>query len=91
MKMSGIIVNGQVQLDQPADLPDGTRVTLLSEDEFEEEFEHPHPLAPYDSEKESTLIRERIAAVQAGEKTIPLDEAMEQVVSRLHRNANRAD
>jgi len=62
MTLAGTIVNGHVQLDHPSDLPDGTRVTLLPD---EEEYEYPHPMAPYDREKEIVLLRESIALMDA--------------------------
>ena len=96
MKLFGTILNGQVQLDRPTDLPDGTRIVSLVGGELEdmEDFgdfsglEYPHPMAPYDPVKEAALIRERVAAVRAGGKTIPLDEAIEGIDEAI-RNASR--
>ena len=50
-------MNGQVLLDLPVNLSDGTRVTLLRY----EAYEDPHPLVPYDREKEIGQIRAAIA------------------------------
>ncbi len=91
MKLLGTIRNGHVRLDQPSDLPDGTRTVSLVEDEFEDmaefdnldELEHPHPMAPYDPVKEAALIRARMAAVAAGGKTTPLAEAMDRIRRQL--------
>ena len=63
MVIVGTIQNGQVQLDVPADWPDGTRVTLLRE----EVYKYPHPMAPYDREKEIELLRESLAQMDAGD------------------------
>ena len=69
MKLSGTIVNGQVHLDAPTELPDGTRVALWPQADFEVDFDYPHPMAPYDREKEAALLRESIADMQAGRGT----------------------
>ena len=68
MKLFGTILNGQVQLDRPTDLPDGTRIVSLVGGELEDMedfgdfsgFEYPHPMAPCDPVKEAALIRERV-------------------------------
>ena len=65
MKLIGTIVNGQVHLDAPAELPDGTRVSLSPQ----ADFDYPHPMAPYDREKEAALLRESIEDMQAGRGT----------------------
>ena len=63
MTISGTIIKGQVHLDCPSELPDGTRVTLRRE----ERYEYPHPMAPYDREKEIALLRESLALMDAGD------------------------
>ncbi len=85
MKLLGTIVNGRVELDTPTDLPDWTRVVSLEAEEFEdledeEVYEYPHPLAPYDREKEIALLRERIAEVEAG---VPAREAFALIRAEL--------
>ena len=75
MTLEGTIVNGRVELDRPADWPDGTRVTV-DVTVPEETFEYPHPLAPYDREKEVALLRERYEEVKAGIPGIPLEQFM---------------
>src|SRR4051812_42901700 len=65
MTLDGIVVNGMIVLNGNPQLPEGARVRV----EVEEVFEYPHPLAPYDREKEVALLRERIAETSAG---IPL-------------------
>lgn len=73
MSLEGTIVNGQVQLDQPADLPDGTRVKLLSLAEFEDEFGGVPPATETYSEH-LNILRQSIAAGRAGVGGITLEE-----------------
>ena len=69
MVIVGTIQNGQVQLDVPADWPDGTRVTLLREEQY--------PMAPYDREKEIERIRAAIARKEAGEPGRDVDDVFD--------------
>ncbi len=69
MKLSGTIVNGQVHLDAPTELPNGTRVDLWPQADVEDDFDYPHPMAAYDREKEAALLRESIEDIQAGRGT----------------------
>jgi len=69
MKLNGTIVNGQVHLDAPTELPDGTRVSLSPQMDFEDDFDYPHPMAPYDREKEAALLQKSIEDMQAGRGT----------------------
>jgi len=87
MALEGTVVNGVVVFDGNPQLPEGTRVRV----ELEEVFEYPHPLAPYDREREGTLLRERIATMEAGEKGIPLDEAMARIAAELNLPAVDAE
>jgi len=80
MALEGTVLNGVVVFDGNPQLPEGTRVRV----ELEEVFEYPHPLAPYDREREGALLRERIATMQAGEKGIPVDEAMARIAAELN-------
>ena len=79
MTLEGTILNGRVELDGPAELPDGTRVFLDVDILDGEVFEYPHPLAPYDREKELALLREAYAEVKAGVPGMPLHEAMTRI------------
>ena len=64
MPITGIVQNGRVEFDAPVTWPDGSRVTLaLDEDEV---YEYPHPMAPYDREKEMELLKESIEDMKAG-------------------------
>lgn len=80
MSLLGTLVNGVVVPDHGSSLPDGTRVRIEPEDFFE----YPHPLAPYDRQKELALLRESIAEVKAGVPGIPLKEAMAQIAAELN-------
>lgn len=77
MTLEGTVVNGIIVLNGNPRLPEGARVRV----ELEEGFEYPHPLAPYDSEKELALLRERIQATDAG---LPLKEAMARIAGELN-------
>lgn len=79
MTLEGTVVNGVVVPDGGAALPEGARVRI----ELEERFEYPHPLAPYDREKELALLRERVAEVRSGAPGVPLNEAFEQLRTEL--------
>ena len=59
-------------------------VTVAKEIELEDKFVYPHPLAPYDREKELALLRERIAETKAGIRGIPLKDAMAQIAVELN-------
>lgn len=90
MTLYGTVVNGEVVLDGPGKLPEGSRVAveLVVADEAiplpDPPFEYPHPLAPYDRGKEVALLRERVAAFRAGERGLPLDEAMDRIAADLN-------
>ncbi len=83
MVIAGTIRNGQVQLDHPADLPDGARVTLL----HEEEYEYPHPMAPYDRDKEIALLQESIQQMMDG-RARPFDEVMTHLAAKYDVDAS---
>jgi hypothetical protein len=80
MSVLGTVVNGVIVPDSGASLPEGTRVRI----EPAVNFEYPHPLAPYDREKELALLRESIAEMKAGVPGIPLKEAMAQIAAKLN-------
>jgi hypothetical protein len=85
MTLEGTVVNGVIVPDGGAALPEGSRVRI----ELSEKFEYPHPLAPYDREKELALLRECIAEVRSGAPGVPLDEAFARIRAEL--NLPRAD
>ena len=78
MTIHGTIVNGQVQFDHPINLPDGTRVTLSQQEAV---FEYPHPMAPYDREKELAMLRESIEDQKAG-RGRPAREVLREIAER---------
>lgn len=64
MPITGIVQNGRVEFDEPVTWPDGSRVTLaIDKDEV---YEYPHPMAPYDREKELEGLLESIEDMKAG-------------------------
>jgi hypothetical protein len=83
MTLEGTIVNGVVILDGDTKVPEGARVRVDFAADAET-FEYPHPLAPYDREKEVALLRERIANREAGGPGIPLREAMAGIAAELN-------
>ncbi len=74
MILEGTIRNGRVELDEPPDWREGTRVTVEVSTVDDEVLEYPHPMAPYDREKELALLRAAYADVQAGVPGMPLEE-----------------
>jgi hypothetical protein len=75
MRLHGTVVNGVVVLDHGATVPEGTRVHVAIEPEIEE-FEYPHPMAPYDREKEIALLQKSHDEMKAGVRGQTLDEFM---------------
>lgn len=81
MPITGIVLNGRVEFDEPVTWPDGSKVTLqLDEDEV---FEYPHPMAPYDREKELELLKESVADMKAG-RVIDFHVAMRELAIKHH-------
>ena len=80
MTLEGTVVNGVIVPDGGEALPEGSRVRI----ELEEQFVYPHPMAPYDREKELALLRECIAEMQSGVPGIPLAEAFKQIRADLN-------
>jgi len=87
MALDGSIVNGHVQLDTPTNLPEGTRVRLVTE----EAFEYPHPMAPYEHDQEEALLRGRLAEMDEGVPGLSIEEAMALVDAELERMTDRAE
>lgn len=87
MTLAGTVTNGVIVPDDGAALPEGSRVRI----ELEEVYEYPHPLAPYDREKELALLRQAIAEVQSGVPGIPLDEAFAQIRAELNLPTERPE
>ena len=77
MALAGTIRNGQVQLDRPADRPDGTRVTLWPEGD--DDFLPPLPNETYAQYIAS--LRESIDDKNAG-RTRPAREVLKEIAMR---------
>jgi hypothetical protein len=82
MVQRGTVLNGVIVPEGPP-LPDGTKVLF----EKEEVFDYPHPLAPYDEEKELALLRESLAEMDAGER----GHSVEVVFAEIEKNSRRFD
>jgi hypothetical protein len=80
MTLEGTVVNGVIVLDGTPPLPEGARVRV----ELAEKVEYPHPMAPYDREKELAVLRDRNAEMQAGAPGIPLKEGMDRIAAELN-------
>jgi hypothetical protein len=80
MTLEGTVVNGVIVPDGGAALPEGARVRI----ELDAQFEYPHPMAPYDREKELALLRERVEEMRAGVPGVPLKEAMARIAAELN-------
>lgn len=96
MTLEGTVVNGAIVLDGAPALPEGARVRVVLSHEHDElddvdipaaGFEYPHPLAPYDREKEIALLRESIAEMKAGVPGLSVEEAFARVDAELRRLA----
>ena len=83
MAITGTVLNGRVEFDEPVAWPDGTRVTLeLDEVEV---FEYPHPMAPYDREKEMELLKQSVEDMKAG-RVRNAFEVLEELKRELEEN-----
>ena len=76
--LNGTILDGRVELDAPADLPDGTRVRFVPDPLGEDEDDLGPPPEPYDRETELAILRESHADAVAG-RTRPLDVVMDEI------------
>lgn len=72
MQLLGTIVNGHVQLDTAADLPEGSRVTVLPGVDVDD-FGSPAPQESY--AEHLALLRESIAESEAGVPGYTVDGA----------------
>ena len=73
MTLEGTIVNGVVVFDEENNVPEGTRVHVDISSDFEQ-FEYPHPMAPYDRAKEIALLQASHDAMKAGARGQTLAE-----------------
>lgn len=98
MTLYGTVVNGLVVFNGSVKFPEGSEVVVALADEgidarlpTDETFEYPHPLAPYDREKEIALLRSRAAGSKAGVRPIPLDDAMTRIAAGLDLSPTDAE
>ena len=81
MTLLGTIVNGEIKLDQPANLPEGTRVTVLlgaDEDDF-----GPLPAASESHAEFMASLRESIAETAAGVRGRSVDDVFDDLDREL--------
>ncbi len=76
--LTGTILDGRVELDAPADLPDGTRVRFVPDPLGEDEDDLGPPPDTHDRATELQILRESHADAVAG-RTRPLDVVMEEI------------
>ena len=82
MTLEGTIVNGHVRLDTPCDLPEGTRVRLLTDEEHDDDAAwDAMPPPPVTETREEFLqsLRESIAESEAGDRGRPAREVMKEL------------
>ena len=75
-ELTGTIVNGRVELDAPAGLPDGTRVRFVLET-ADDEDDGPPP-DTHDRATELAILREALEDVKAG-RGRPFEEVMAEI------------
>ena len=71
MTIEGTVINGVIVLDGRPALPEGQRVFVGLEGD-DATYEYPHPMAPYNREKELTILRQAYAEAKVGKTSIPL-------------------
>jgi len=80
-ELTGTIVNGRVELDAPAGLPDGTRVRFVLET-ADDEDDGPPP-DTHDRATELAILRESYADALAG-RTRPFEEVMAEIKAKYN-------
>ena len=73
MTLTGTMVNGVIVLEAGARMPEGTKVHVDIAEDFEQ-FEYPHPMAPYDREMEIALLQKSHDEMKAGDRGQTLAE-----------------
>ena len=89
MTLEGVVDNGVIVPDAGFHLPQGTRVRFEVIEEFDEDdidlidenLPDEHPDAPYDREKELSILRESIAEMKAGGGR-PFEEVMAEIAAK---------
>lgn len=83
MTLEGTVVNGVVVLEAGARIAEGTRVHVDIAPDFEQ-FEYPHPMAPYDREKEIALLQASHDEMKAGIRGQSLEDFMAELRRDYH-------
>jgi len=79
MELAGTIVNGEVRLDHPANLPDGTRVVFLLDDEDD----IPPPAATETYAQYIAGLRKSITETEEGHPGLSIEEVMANLDAEL--------
>ena len=79
-ELTGTIVNGRVELDAPAALPDGTRGRFVLETADEDDGPPPDT---HDRATELAILRESYADALAG-RTRPFEEVMAEIKAKYN-------
>lgn len=80
--LTGTIVDGQVELDAPADLPDGTRGRFVPDPPGDDDDLGPPP-DTHDRATELAILRESYADALAG-RTRPFEEVMAEIKAKYN-------
>lgn len=81
MTVEGTVVNGRIVLDGSPELPDGARVRV----EWTEDWtDRPGPPFRETHAEIVESLRQSIAAMKAGERGVPLGQAMAQIAEELN-------
>ena len=86
MVQFGTVVNGVI-VPEGSPPPEGTQVFF----EAAGSFDDPHPMGPYDRERELALLRNRLAEMDAGVPGLSVDEAMALVTAEIEKVADRQE
>ena len=88
MPVLGTIVNGKVVLDEPSSLPEGSRVTLLLEDD-DEDF-GPPPMVTETHAEFLASLRESMDDVSNG-RVYPAEQVLRELAARHNLPYSDAD
>ena len=82
MKLLGTIVDGHVRLGTPSWLPEGSRVSVISENE-NDDFAPPPPTETY--EQHLAILRESITLAETGHQGRSVAEVFADIEQQLDR------
>jgi len=88
--LTGTIVDGRVELDAPADLPDGTRVRVSVPRVGEEDDDLGPPPDTHDRATELAILREALEDVKAG-RGRPFRQVMDEIAAEFNLPPDAGD